>query len=314
MSDEAGRKRNRVWRALPYAVAIIAIAAILWRHPPAQIAREMGRGNLLGMIPIAFVLVATGVFPVAAADWLIINGVVKGPSYWQVCRARVGIALLAMVGYGIGIGGAGVWVARVTGSGARLATGMMLYMMSTDLVAVSLIAAGSIWIGGAEVSPGLRLAAPIVAGVLLLLKMIGPFGLLSEERSPIVFLPWRRIARARALAAVGFRLFNLLCITVAAWAGANAFGMPVPLGAMTTYFPIVLVVGSMPVNVAGFGAVQHAWLLLTPWAESAEQVLAFAVLWQLTCASFMALRGLPFVRALGLELEQGKREQAREAI
>jgi hypothetical protein len=306
MSEAEGKPapKKKLWRVVPYLVAAGAIAAILYRYRPQDIAAEMGRGNFLGILPIAFVLVATGVLPIAASDWVILHGVLPGPTFWQVCRARVGISLLLMLGYGAGIGGAGVWIARVTGCGARLATGIMLYNMSADLIAVSAIAAGSIWIGGAEVSPGLRYAAPAIAAVLLGLKMIGPIG--SEERAPQVLLPWRRIGRGRALLAVLLRFTNLLWITVACWAGANAFGMPVPLGAMTTYFPIVLVVGSMPVNIGGFGAVQGAWLLLAPWAESAEQVLAFSVLWQLTCAGFMALRGLPFLSALSREIEQGR--------
>jgi hypothetical protein len=104
---------------------------------------------------------------------------------------------------------------------------------------------------------------------------------------------------------VMFRTINIYWITLCVWAGANAFGMPIPLVAMTTYFPIVLLVGAMPVNVAGFGAVQGAWLLLAPWAESGEQVLAFSTLWSLMVGVGVLLRGLPFVRSVAREIDRG---------
>jgi len=63
--------------------------------------------------------------------------------------------------------------------------------------------------------------------------------------------------------------------------------------------------GSMPVNVAGIGAVQGAWLLLVPWAQGGEQILAFAVLWQRVVGAGMVLRGLPFVRQVASEIERG---------
>jgi hypothetical protein len=297
-------KRRWFWRVLPYAVAAIAIAAILWKYPPSRIAVEMQNGDMLAMAPFAALLIAVGIFIVGSSDFVILVGAVhEVPRYLQAVRARAAVSLLGMLGYGAGIGGFGVWLARATGCGAKLATGVMLYEMSADLVAVSLVATGAIYLGRPDVSQGLRIAAPAVAGVLLALKVFGPFGPLPMERLPTVFHPWRLVSSARALAAVGLRAANILYITVCVWLGANAFGMDVPLAVMATYFPIILVVGSMPVNVGGFGAVQGAWLLLEPWAASGEQVIAFSVLWQLVIGACIFMRGFPFVRAVTKEIE-----------
>ena len=101
------------------------------------------------------------------------------------------------------------------------------------------------------------------------------------------------------------RTANIYWVTLWSYGGIQAFGIHAPLSAMTTYMPIILVVGSMPVNVAGFGAVQGAWLLLTPWAESGEQVLAFSVLWQLAFGVGMIARGVPFIRTVAGDIDRG---------
>src|SRR5690606_21457660 len=163
----------------------------------------------------------------------------------------------------------------------------------------------SIWVGGAEVADGLRYGAPAVALVLGALKLVQPRRLVSEDRLPNVFRPWRFVPVRLAFFQLAIRTANIYWIALFLWGGANAFGMPVPLRAMTTYLPIVLVVGSMPVNVAGFGAVQGAWRRLAPWADSGEQVLAFSVLWQLIFGAGLVLRGLPFLRGVVGDIDRG---------
>jgi hypothetical protein len=56
-----------------------------------------------------------------------------------------------------------------------------------------------------------------------------------------------------------------------------------------------MLVGALPINVAGFGAVQAAWLVFSPWATG-EQLLAFQFLWQLWMLLMVVARGAPFVR------------------
>jgi hypothetical protein len=267
----------------------------------------MARGDLVATIPYALAIAALSIFVLSASDQQVVAGTIATPpNYLTLVRGRAGMTLLGLLGYGAGVGGHGVWLARVTGSGAGLAGGMVLYLMSTDLVAVSLVAALSIWLLDVEQAAALRWLAPVLVVVLVGLKLMGPHELLlGEARLPAVFRPWVRIGNARALAAVALRTANIYLLTLCVWGAAAAFGLSVPLGIWMAYFPVVLVVGSMPVNVAGFGAVQGAWLLFAPWASSAEQVLAFSVLWHLVIAVAVLLRGLPFVRSVAAEIAQG---------
>jgi hypothetical protein len=58
------------------------------------------------------------------------------------------------------------------------------------------------------------------------------------------------------------------------------------------------------------GAVQGVWLLaFEPWAPG-EKILAFQFLWQLMVGGSIVLRGLPFVRRVVAEIDEGARAQA----
>ena len=84
---------------------------------------------------------------------------------------------------------------------------------------------------------------------------------------------------------------------IATTLGAWAFGLQIPLWAMALYGPLILLASALPLNVAGFGVAQGAWLLLLDFAPG-EQLLAFSALWNLALAIAVVLRGLPFLRGV----------------
>jgi len=303
----------RLWlrRLGPWVIAGTAIALVLERYPADEIATEMQQGDVLAMVPFALALLTIGILMVASSDYVVIRGCVDRPTYWVALRGKTGATLLNLVGYSAQAGGYGVWIARITGLSAAYTGGVVLYILSSELTAVSLVASASIWIGGATVPSGMRIAAPAIACVLLFLKLIGPLNLFGKQL-PRVFRPWRDIVTKRSMLQVLLRTAHIYWMVLCTWGAAKAFGLDIPLSAMTTYLPIVLVVGSLPVNVGGFGAVQGAWLLLTPWA-SGERVIAFSILWQLVLAIGTLMRGLPFIRRVTAEIAEGRKRAAGQA-
>jgi hypothetical protein len=299
--------RPWVRRLAPYLVATAAIVAVLRRYPPAAIAREMQRGEWLAMAPFMILLLTVGLSMVVVSDWMVMRACTGGPPFLVAFRGKTGAAVLNVVGYSVQAGGYGVWIARATGTGAGLTGGIVLYILASELTALALIAAASVWFFGAEVPAALRWGAPGVAALMLGFKVLGALGLVREGALPSVFRPWRLVRPRRALGQVAIRTAHLYLALLCAWGAANAFGLAVPFVAMSAYFPVILLVGSLPVNVAGFGAVQGAWLLLLPWAPGGgEQILAFSVLWQLMLAAGVVARGLPFVRRVVAEIDEGR--------
>ncbi len=299
------RSRARLWlqRLGPYLVAASVVAWILHRYPVASIATEMRAGHALRMLPLALLLPFVVWLPYALYDRVVLLGSVGRVPYRDVVRAKAASAVLMTLGYFFGGGGYAVWVARKTGAGAGRAAGSVLYMMSSDLVAVCTVAGASMWIAGADVPRVLRSIATGVVCVQLVLLFAG--ALRSPVRLPVVFEPWRTIPLAWGLAQIAGRAVNIVIITAFTWAGARAFGIAVPARVMGMYLPIILLVGSLPFSIAGFGAAQAAWLLLLPWASGA-QILAFQTLWQLFGGAGLLLRGLPFMRTVVAEIDAGR--------
>jgi hypothetical protein len=300
------RARLRRWveRLAPYVIAIVAITMVLRRYSPSSIAREIQRGSVLGMVPFAVMLLSIGIVMVASADWVVIKSCTGGPRFGVQLRGKIGAATLNVIGYAAQTGGYGLWIARVTGTSVALTGGIVIVILLSELCAVSSAAALSIWLLGLDVPASLRWGAAGVAVGLLLGMLIAASQ--RPERLPQIVRPWALLGVSRALAQLAIRVAHMVAISFFSWGAARAFGLPVPLWAMLAYFPVVMLVVSLPVNIAGFGAVQHAWLLLEPWAESGEQVLAFSLLWQLLIAAGIVTRGVPFVRRVVAEINEGK--------
>lgn len=311
MTDERPRRSAvRTWarRVGPWLVAAGVLTLLLRRYSPADIARELGRGEVLPLLPVAAALVAVSVLLIAAADHLVLGRVVGRLPYWDVVRAKCASSLVDIVNYHAGHAGYAVWIARRSGADAPTTGGVFLYVMASDLTAICLVACLSIALAGDVVPPALRVAAPAVAATLVALKLIGPFRLLGDA-SPRVFAPWSALSRRRAMAQLAVRTGQALLGVLGTWIAIRAFGLSIPLWAVAAYLPLALFVGALPVNVGGFGAVQTVWLLFTEWVPG-EQILAFNFVWQVTIGGAIMLRGVPFVRGFVREIDEGRANAA----
>jgi hypothetical protein len=295
----------RVWlkRLAPYVVAAAVIAAILRKYPVRDIVTEMRLGHALPMLPLAIALDFVVWLPYAAYDRIVLRSAIGPIPYRDIVRAKAATAVLLTLGYFFGGGGYAVWIARRTGAGAARAAGAVLYIMSSDLVAVCAVAGASMWFLGLEVPHVLRTIATTIFCVQVLLILAGPHA--PAARTVAMFEPWRTVRRAWGFTQICGRALNIAVITAFTWAAARAFGIHVPAAAMGMYMPIILLVTSLPFSVAGFGAAQAAWLLLLPWA-SGPQILAFETLWRLFTGAGLLLRGLPFLRRVVSEIDEGK--------
>lgn len=294
----------RVWvqRAAPYVVTASVVAFILHKYPAREIAAEMRLGHAAAMVPAALALPFAVWLQYAACDRVILLAAIGRIPYRDVVRAKAASAVLMTLGYMVGGGGYAVWIARKTGVGAGRAASVVLYVMSSDLVAVCAVASASAWLGGIDVPHVLRTIATAIVVVQVSLILIAPYGV--PARLPVIFGAWRKVPRTWGLAQIAARALNIVILTGTTWAGARAFGMEVPLRVMGLYMPIILLVSSLPFSVAGFGAAQAAWLLLLPWA-SGPRILAFQMLWQLFTGAGIVLRGLPFLRRVVAEIAKG---------
>jgi hypothetical protein len=286
----------------PYVVTGAVLAVILHRYPVRDIATEMREGHALRMVPLGLTLPFVLWLPYAVYDRVVMRGAIGPVPLFDVLRAKAACSVLLTLGYFLGGGGYAVWIARTTRVGAARAAGTVLFIMASDLTAVCAVAGASMWLGGAEVPHALRNTATTIFFVQVALMLVGPHG--AWLRMPAIFEPWRLVPRRWSLLQIAGRIVNITVLTSFTWMAMRVFGLQVPAAAAAMYMPMILLVASLPVNVAGLGAAQAAWLLFLPWASGA-QLLAFQALWHVMSGVGILVRGLPFVRRVVREVEEG---------
>ncbi|MEM9490254.1 MAG: hypothetical protein AAGC55_13995 [Myxococcota bacterium] len=300
----------RLWvrRLAPWIVSIAVITGLLYQYPLERIIAELKHGNLAPLLPWALFVVISTLLTIALWDRLLIRPTLGAVGYGALIRGKAASALLVAIHQGLGHGTYGVWLARVTGSGARPAIGVIAYIAMSEVTALALMASFVVHAFDADM-PGnaletLRIVAPLLAMALIAVALLGPrlFGRFVSD--PRLLKPWSAIPlRAYAISLAG-RTLNMGLFMTGTWAAMNAFGIDIPMVAVATYLPVIILVASLPINVAGFGAVQAAWLLFTPWAPG-EQVLAFQFSWRLSILAALILRSLPFLRRALREISSG---------
>lgn len=280
-------------RLVPLVVAALAVAAVLRRYSPSEIAAQMRQGRALAVVPWAIVFAVGYLLVSAACDTLVLTRF-GAPRYRDVVRGKAAAAVLTSIGYLFGNGGYGVWLARATGAGAARATGLVVYFLASDLAAVGWVASITLRVVAHTVPRALVVAAAVMALVPTLAIAAG--GALPARGRLDLLRPWREVPRSVGFLQLGGRTLNIAFAVAATFFAAHAFGLRIPAAAAATYGPAVLLVAAMPVNVAGLGAVQGVWLLLFGAWEPGARILAFQILWQWMCAAAFVLRGLPFVQ------------------
>jgi hypothetical protein len=243
---------------------------------------------------------------VTAADTLVLRGLLPAnqvPRYFVLLRGKAATVLVHIVHYALGQGAYATWLARKTGVSVARVTGLLIYIMAAELGSICVYASAVMALGRPNVPSMVQLfPAGVALGSIAALLLL-PFARRPLERF-VVAHPWTHMSRARAVAQLCARLPQHTVTSLGTWFAAQVFGLYIPLWVMLSYVPVILIVGSLPVNIAGFGAVQAAWLLLSPWAKP-EQILAFSMVWQMVSCFALVLRGLPFLRGALSDIRQG---------
>ena len=295
----------------PWVITIAAVGWLLVQYSPSAIAEEMARGWFWAMVP----WIAAGLFitlpMMSLADFVVFRPALGAAgarvSWWDLTRARAGSTILTTLGYAVSTGGYGVWLARRARVGAGTTVGAIFYQLIADTTAVSCMALGAALVGG-EYLPGpartpILVAAGIAVAVLSGLALAGPRALPRKWREKPIFAAWGAIGVVPWAVSLALRIATMLTNMMCTWAAARAFGLDIPLVAMAAGFPVVQFVAALPINVAGLGAVQGAWVAIFAGFASGPRILAFQFLFQAIFMATLVVRGLPFLPGVLRDLE-----------
>jgi hypothetical protein len=293
--EERSRWRALARRWVPWLVAAGALALLFLRYPPGDVADAMSSGDALAVAPWTALVAVLVLATMGIADWLVFSAFATGLRPLDVVRGRAGTTILMTLHYGASVGAYGVWLARRTGAGAAVSTAAIAYQMLSDLCALCWFALATtlLW-GDALPQRGVIVAfcAGGAAGTTLLL-LVG--GRLVPRRLGSFVQGWRAHGLARSGASIGLRVVTLAINVGGTIAAARAFGLDVPAGAMAAGLPVIYIVGALPLNVLGLGAVTAAWVAVFDRFAPGAEILAFQLVWQALSIAMTVARGLPFL-------------------
>jgi uncharacterized membrane protein YbhN (UPF0104 family) len=179
-----------------------------------------------------------------------------------------------------------------------------------DWTAGTLVISSALWIARPQAPRFLYFGAPVAFVILVIVLATLRRRPLDPHGEAGVMRVLQAIPRRAYFASVVARVGSASVVFTTTWAAARAFGMPIPFAVVAAYVPLLLAIGSLPISVGGFGAVQGAWLVFTPWAPAA-QILAFQFSWNLLQMAGQIARGLPFVKRVWTGVTTGAEKPSR---
>jgi Lysylphosphatidylglycerol synthase TM region len=306
-------------RLAPWAVAAVVIALLLSRYSPEAIAAELARGEVLAMVPWVVAISLGALILMVVADWLVFAtalGARRGSHrlhVLDVARGRAATGILMSLHHGLSSGGYVVWLGRRTGVGAGATVGAATYQLLSDLGAVCLIALPSALLGAELLPAGVGASAAALAACGLVgvsaLLLFGPRVTPRRWRESRMVVAWTRVPASVWAVSTVLRAATIAINIVGTWGAARAFGLSIPFEALAAGLPIAYLVGALPINVFGLGAVQAAWVVLFERHAPGAQILAFQFVFQLLGAAAQVVRGLPFLPGVLRDLESGPRQR-----
>jgi hypothetical protein len=288
-------------------VTAAILALLLYRYPISEIVERMQSGRVLPLLPLALLAGAFSLLLLSGADALLF-GCLGRANLGAVLRARAASSMLQLIGYHLSSGVYGLWLARAAGASLRTAVGLIFYVMLNDLTALCVVGALAIGLGGEallgrETQILLTAIASLGGGGLIALALAGPRLLPRWVPKPELLEPWARVPPRTFVANLCARIGNVIVAMAANIIAARAFGLDIPLGAMLVCLPAIFLIGGLPINVAGLGAVQGAWVVCFRFWADGTQLLAFQFLFQSMTMATLVLRGAPFLRGFLRSLE-----------
>lgn len=311
LPETSGQRAKRVLRTFgPWLVAALIVFILLRRVRPAEIAAAVRAGHVWRVVPVVAVWAVAQLITASLADWFIVRSILPSVRFRDLAPVKAGVSTVQSIAWVATQGAYAAWIARATGIGIRNAAGVFLAFGLCDWTAGTIVISGALWIAHPQAPRFLYWLAPACfVGLVTFIARLRRRPLDPHGEAGVVRV-LRAIPRRAFFASIAARTATATVVFTTTWAAARGFGMPIPFAVVAAYVPLLLAIGSLPISVGGFGAVQGAWLVFTPWAP-ASQVLAFQFIWNLLQTAGQVCRGLPFVRRVVLGVTTGAARSPR---
>lgn len=257
-------------RALPWVVSLGLVAYLLMTTDLPGVWEAICRVDVLAVAGVVVVGVGFSYLYDTFVLTLVLRRFNAPVAFREMLPLKGASYLLNIVNYNAAAGGMALYLRRTRGVSFLEAASSFLFLNVADLLALCvLVAAGLVWAGdlvGAETRAGLLATVAVVGAAI-----VGTWVYWNAGFDFLVLGRLRewRIFRAFRLARVvdyawltALRVGIVLVYVLIMWAFLWLFDIRVPFVAMLAIHPIIILLWTVPVSVAGLGTVQVAMRLL----------------------------------------------------
>ena len=313
MDDAQGRRRPRLARrarnALPVLVSAAIFAWLLSREDIdlGGIVTSVDLGTLGTLFAAVVVYVTISLSLEVFSLVRIVGRPLEEFSPWTAARIKSASYLAYTVHYSLGIGALSILLRRRVHLSLAESAGVVLLIAAFDLGLTLLVATVGLTMMGTE-TQALRAGIIVGGGAVILagftaLRLPISLGPLERLRELTLFRAARETPLQRVAELFVTRLVFVLWFFAVATVALRLFDVAPPIEELFVGISVVVLVGALPIAVAGLGTVQVAFVFMFSEYGDRNTLLACSLtLWALLIMLRAAL-GLAFAR-----------EYAREAI
>ncbi len=257
-------------RIIPWVVSLGLLVYIAWTTDPARAWDAFQRADFLRFLVVLAVGIAVGYLYDSLSLTLLFRRFNAPVGFREILWLKGASYLLNIVNYNAAMGGIAVYLRRVRRVDLLEGGSSLLLLNVIDILGVCILITLGLLFAGETVATVLTSevtralgwiligAVTLVAGALLYWNAGWNFLVFGRLRNLRIFHAFREARVVDYLWLIGLRLGLLLVYVTFTWQIAACFNLQIPFGAMLTLQPIVMLVGTIPVSVAGLGTTQMA--------------------------------------------------------
>ena len=263
-------------RVLPWVGSVGLVAYLVATTDLGAVWQAVRTVPLVPLVAAAVVgVVATWLWDVLCLT-LLLRRFNAPVGYGELLPLKGASYFLNILNYNAAAGGMALYLRRVRGVPFLEGASSFLFLNGADAAVLAILVVVGLLGAGDAVGADARTGLWTTAGVLLA-GLVGTwiywnarfdFFVLGRLRSWRIFHAFRRARLADYGWLTGLRLVFVLLDILLMWVFLRLFGVAIPLPAMLALHPIVILLWTLPVSIAGLGTVQVAMrLLYAPFAD-----------------------------------------------
>ena len=278
MTKPKSQKGRLLRVALPWVGSLAFVAYLVVTSDLAQIGAAIRQAPLVAIAAVAVVSVVASYLWDSFCLTLLFRRFNAPVGFGEVAPMKGASYFLNVVNYGVAMGGMALYLRRTRRVPFLEGASTLLFLNAVDVLALAVLVGLGLASGGAhltgETREGLTIAVAVIAFVIA-----GSWVYWNGRFDFFVFGRLRRLrifhafARARLVDwgwLVGVRLGLVGIYVLTMWFFLQLFAIRVPLVAMLALHPIVMLVWTVPISIAGIGTTQVAMrYLYGPFTENA---------------------------------------------